>query len=829
VEPTAVFIGPFSSAALAGGLGKLLSESGYFRVFFLDDPLALPPLHGGEPSVLLLEGSDPTSCHRYLTEPWISLVVLIDTAAAHAFVGMDNSGWQQVAETLRAAITGQTVSDAIPGSLEGVRILDASQISAENGRTGSPDNLATLASWVETLLAVHLDQRGIDGGPGVAGWSVSPHDAYRMLGQGSHGQQDLSGQLRTLEASLFASGDGLPPKLEHIRQTFSLSPGDLKLLCLILAPEIDGRYATAIGVLQDDLTRRRPGMTLLAELVAEEMFTTWHLRRKLNGPDSLVAKGLVRSEAQGLAVDAGLLPSPAIVAYMLSGSPETAAATIEAEMRSPSNSTPALSPAEDQLAGQIRWLDTDAGAVHVSGGERTKQWFSRLAGSSGASVLVGDFQSTGTTTDRASMAGDWSVLSRLLGSALLLLGTDTLNTAELREIASLVLHPAKAGPLVAVDSNMPHPLPGSLWTLHAPEATAAQRACWWTDAARQEGLPLAPGDAERLAATECITADKVVEVIAMAVRMATAGLAGSIMELVQQCARDITRGQLPPGVRRAELVYGWDDIVVGDENRALLESVAQHVLYQGRVMEDWGFSARVPYGGGLAALFSGPSGTGKTMAAQIIAKDLGVDLLHVDLSKTVSKYIGETEKNLDRVFEAAEDTGAVLLFDEADAIFGRRTQVKDAHDRHANVEVAYLLQRLESFQGLTILTSNLKQNIDSSFVRRLRFVIDFALPTAIERQRIWEKAFPEGVISEAGRQTTTTLSQLSITGASIQNVALHAAYLAAPHGGPVGAEELLTATRRELMKIGMRSAVSNLEDLVPVAVGVQEPQHWTVP
>lgn len=281
----------------------------------------------------------------------------------------------------------------------------------------------------------------------------------------------------------------------------------------------------------------------------------------------------------------------------------------------------------------------------------------------------------------------------------------------------------------------------------------------------------------------------------------------------------MSRCELPPGVRRIEPVYGWRDIVVGDENRALLESISQHVLYEGRVMEEWGFSTRVTYGRGVSALFSGPSGTGKTMAAQIIAKDLGVDLLQVDLSKTVSKYIGDTEKNLDRVFEAAECNGSVLLFDEADAIFGRRTEIKDAHDRHANVEVAYLLQRLEEFRGLTILTTNMKRNIDDAFARRLRFVIDFALPTAAERVRIWRQAFPEGVLADGDPDIATVASRLPIAGGSIQNIALHAAFLAAPDGGPIGIEHVFAAIRRELLKMGMRSAVSGLDDLMPIRVG----------
>ena len=230
------------------------------------------------------------------------------------------------------------------------------------------------------------------------------------------------------------------------------------------------------------------------------------------------------------------------------------------------------------------------------------------------------------------------------------------------------------------------------------------------------------------------------------------------------------------------------------------------------MLEEWGFAARVPYGQGVAALFSGPSGTGKTMAAQIIARDLGVDLLQVDLSKTVSKYIGETEKNLDRVFDAAERTGAVLLFDEADAVFGKRTEIKDAHDRHANVEVAYLLQRMESFRGLAILTTNLKENIDGAFLRRLRFVVDFAVPTAAERARIWHKAFPPAAPLAGARRRRRRQPPADHRAAASRTSPCTPRSSPRPDGGPIGLDHVRTATRRELRKTGMLAAEKTLDD-----------------
>ena len=276
--------------------------------------------------------------------------------------------------------------------------------------------------------------------------------------------------------------------------------------------------------------------------------------------------------------------------------------------------------------------------------------------------------------------------------------------------------------------------------LRAPTISTAQRAAWWRGEAARTGLELGAEDIQRLAATAPIDPERIDRSLAAAGR--GSGQGAPTVAVVQRVARELSPTPLPQGVRRVVPTYGWDDIVLSDQRKELLRAIPLHVLQAGRVLEEWGFASRIPYGQGVAALFSGPSGTGKTMAAQIIAGALGVDLFQVDLSKTISKYIGETEKNLDAVFDAAEAAGSVLLFDEADALFGKRTEIKDAHDRHANVEIAYLLQRMESYRGLAVLTTNLQQNMDDAFVRRLRFVVEFALPDAAERQRIWRKVFP---------------------------------------------------------------------------------------
>jgi SpoVK/Ycf46/Vps4 family AAA+-type ATPase len=224
-----------------------------------------------------------------------------------------------------------------------------------------------------------------------------------------------------------------------------------------------------------------------------------------------------------------------------------------------------------------------------------------------------------------------------------------------------------------------------------------------------------------------------------------------------------------------------------------------HVRQQAQVYEDWNFESKGKRGLGISALFAGLSGTGKTMAAEVLAGELRLDLYRIDLSAVVSKYIGETEKNLRRVFDAAEAGGAILLFDEADALFGKRGEVKDSHDRYANIEVSYLLGRMEAYRGLAILTTNLKDALDAAFLRRIRFVVQFPFPDAAEREAIWRGIFPAATPTEG--LDPAKLAQLNLAGGDIRNIALKAAFLAADAGEPVRMVHLLRAARHEYAKL----------------------------
>jgi ATP-dependent 26S proteasome regulatory subunit len=281
-----------------------------------------------------------------------------------------------------------------------------------------------------------------------------------------------------------------------------------------------------------------------------------------------------------------------------------------------------------------------------------------------------------------------------------------------------------------------------------------------------------------------------------------------------RACREQTGWRLDELAQRITPAAAWDDIVLPPDVLQQLRELAAQVAHRPHVYEGWGFDALLSRGRGITALFSGSSGTGKTMAAEVLAHDLSLDLFRVDLSGVVSKYIGETEKNLRRLFDASEQSGAILFFDEADALFGRRSEVKDSHDRYANIEVNYLLQRMESYRGLAILATNMKSMLDQAFLRRLRFLVDFPFPDSPLRQQIWRRAFPPRAALEG--IDFAALSRLEVPGGNIKNIALNAAFLAAADRRPITMAHVVRAARREYAKIDKLPTDAEFGRLAPV-------------
>jgi hypothetical protein len=272
-------------------------------------------------------------------------------------------------------------------------------------------------------------------------------------------------------------------------------------------------------------------------------------------------------------------------------------------------------------------------------------------------------------------------------------------------------------------------------------------------------------------------------------------------DLFAACRAQST-GRLDKLAHKIGTTYGWDDIVLPADQMTQLREISMQVRHRKTVLEHWGFDRHLAMGKGVNVLFAGPSGTGKTMAAEIIAHDLGLELYKIDLSTMVSKYIGETEKNLDQVFAAAREANAILFFDEADALFGKRSEVKDAHDRYANIEVGYLLQKMESFDGVAILATNLRKNLDEAFVRRLHVTIDFPFPEDADRLRIWQKVFPHSAPVASRVDFPMLARQFKLAGGNIRNIALLASYLAAEDDCEIGMPQIIRAVKREYQKMG---------------------------
>ncbi len=274
------------------------------------------------------------------------------------------------------------------------------------------------------------------------------------------------------------------------------------------------------------------------------------------------------------------------------------------------------------------------------------------------------------------------------------------------------------------------------------------------------------------------------------------------MEVLNQGCKAQSNRNLVAFARKIEPHYRWEDIVLPNDIKKQLKEISAYIKYRGIVYTDWGFDKKFSLGKGMNALFTGPSGTGKTMSAEIIAKDAGLDLYKIDLSNVVSKYIGETEKNLSKIFKEAETSNAILFFDEADALFGKRSEVKDAHDRYANIEIGYLLQKMEEYEGVVILATNLSKNIDDAFLRRILFVIEFPFPDENQRELIWTGIFPKGAPCAKDIDYRFFAQRLKLAGGNIKNIALSSAFYAAEESCEIGMHHIMRAAKREYVKMG---------------------------
>jgi hypothetical protein len=334
----------------------------------------------------------------------------------------------------------------------------------------------------------------------------------------------------------------------------------------------------------------------------------------------------------------------------------------------------------------------------------------------------------------------------------------------------------------------------------APAPSAAARGEAW--AVHLDGHLAHGVDAVAATTQFRLTPEQVADAATAARHQATVEGTAVSEHAIRAGARSRNGAGLERRSRRIEPIVGWDDLVLPAACREGLGELVARMRHREQVLRDWAMRPGGGRGRGVTALFAGDSGTGKTMSAEVVAGALGLDLYVVDLATVVDKYVGETEKNLERIFSEADGVNGVLLFDEADALFGKRSEVRDAHDRYANIEVAYLLQRMETFDGLAILTTNLRANLDDAFTRRLDVIVDFPLPDETQRRQLWQRCLGDGLPRAADIDLDFCADRFELTGGNIRSIALTAAYLVAGRGGPLTMADLMRATLREYRKLG---------------------------
>jgi hypothetical protein len=593
--------------------------------------------------------------------------------------------------------------------------------------------------------------------------------------------------------------------MEHLISTLGLSPADVALFTLTVASAVDPAMARVFGYLLDATDAADPTPALAATLFELP-------RAPLPGPDSALIRWLLAqpvatggdafARSTGWRADSLLLAPLAGPCAANGGSQVTSSAVLAAADWSHGTSGRVVeAPAGPVLRPEALAETVDFVRLLGAGGEAGPPIEIELAGAAGsgrttlAAQVVARLGGRLVAVDAAALAGRADGLpaairetrrARLDGSVLEWENAEALP-AELRRAVP-------AAPLTFL--SVPAPMAG-------PGYHSIRRSVRCGPIARRERITLWSS----LAATPAPRAIAEWALRPAEIRAAARAVPAGDHEVAEVCRR-LLMADTPDLLSPLPLPFTWADLVLSPVTAAHLHELEAQVRDRGQVLDDWGFSRLTSPGRGTTALFAGPSGTGKTMAAQVLARSLGLDLYRVDLAGVVSKYIGETEKHLRALFEACERAPMLLFFDEADALFGKRTQVSDAHDRYANIEIDYVLQRMEQFDGLAVLATNRKGDLDTAFVRRLRFIIDFAPPGASEREHLWRRAL-EGASDAGGRPLVDELNwaalarELDLTGAGIKSAAVAAAFLARSEGGRIGERHVLAAARRELEKQGV--------------------------
>ena len=637
------------------------------------------------------------------------------------------------------------------------------------------------------------------GAPQAVDWLVAGGEGAPPRASTSELDREISDLSRAMAACESRMRDaGRAPALRTVAELAGLDQLECAVLLLVAAPALDGAFTVAYAQLQGDWGRGRATLQLALAMEVEDVDARLMAIDLLMPERRLRALRLIDAEAdtreplltRGLSVDERMADYLRGV-NRIDARVERMLARLPAAPASDSATRAGLDAAALIAAQSARWATVNFIGRIGRGAEQAAQ------------VACDDLHLTPLLLDVSRLAAlssaDRSELLALLGREALLAGValiiDTRNIQNPSEQASVVdeLIANVAATLFIVSAER-WPTDRGVATVRVTSPSRDEQRQLWR-AAMNGGAQQIESEIDAIVQQFDLGGPAISDIVE---RASHAGSPISAASLWSAC-REQSGMVLDELACRLSPCYGWDDIVLPDDVRAQLRELAGQVRQRGRVYDRWGFGAQLARGRGITALFAGASGTGKTMAAEILAADLALDLYRIDLAGVVSKYIGETEKNLRRVFEAAERSGAILFFDEADTLFGTRTEVRDSHDRYANLEVNYLLQRMEDYAGLAILATNRRSSLDSAFLRRLRFVIEFPFPSADDRRRIWERAFPTAAPTE--RLELGFLSRLDLSGGNIKSIALNAAFLAATAQVPIGMPTVMQAAAREYAKL----------------------------
>jgi len=627
------------------------------------------------------------------------------------------------------------------------------------------------------------------------------------------------------QSRIRAQAQGIRLRLCDLADNFSLNPLELDILLLALAPEIDSRYELVYAYLQDDIGKKYLGIELALNLLGQSTRGKLDVRRHLAPRANLFKYRLLElSEYSAQTHDSFLSKSlrvpRRVVDYLLDiDSPDEGIdLAIKLQQTATQVAGLVLHPLTQNKVNKIsQYLRRSANdsLIYLQGqeGAGKRDTAAAIAGARQHNLLCVDLE----RLCERNMA-EFDELLRLVIREALLYKLDIYFSAfdllkqddKLNLKQSLICHLANFPGVVFASGHEDWVFKSEfsqkhIFHIELTPITPKQRESFWRDSLPGSYTALAKKELSFIADRFRFTPGQIRDAIATAQQLAQSEAPShgefGVDELYQACRLNTNR-KLNTLAKRVVPKYSWEDITLEREKLLQLQQLHNTVQYRGLVFNDWGFDDKLSLGKGISALFTGPPGTGKTMAAEIIAKSLGLELYKIDLSLVVSKYIGETERNLARIFKEAETSNAILFFDEADALFGKRTDIKSSHDRYANVEVAYLLQKMDEYDGITIMATNLRKNMDEAFTRRLAFIIAFPFPEKADRKKIWQSIWPKNVPMAHDLDLDYMAGQFKLAGGNIKNIALAASFLAAEEGGAVAMKHLVLSTRREFEKQG---------------------------